>query len=168
MCIYEIIWKKLIRNLSLIFFLRFSKLIWNHLLLSYILGAKLYVLLIFIFPSADGVYYGVVMSGSPFVSSSVFQSVSSPYFQLHASTYWDAMLYITFFMYLNSNSSAITFRQFLSELCPFWNLEYYSSVHLSISPSVSFHTFLSYVIWHFAMNFEFAFIVLCTSGHVQA
>ena len=47
-------------------------------------------------------------------------------FLLHALTYWAEILHITFFlMYYRSSASVINFRQFLSELWTFWNLEYW-------------------------------------------
>ena len=47
-------------------------------------------------------------------------------FLWHALTYRAGILHMTYFLlYYRSSSSAVNFRQFLKELCPFWNLEYW-------------------------------------------
>ena len=46
-------------------------------------------------------------------------------FLLHALTYWAEILHMTVLLYYRSPSSVVNFRQFLWELCPFWNLNYW-------------------------------------------
>ena len=81
---------------------------------------------VFIRPSSDGTYYGMVMSVRPFVrpsgSPSVRPSVrhSFPHF---SPTCFDILIwnfvYHFIFMYVRSSSNAINFRHFLQELCSF-------------------------------------------------
>ena len=81
---------------------------------------------VFIRPSSDGTYYGMVMSvrpsGSPSVRPSVRLSVrhSFPHF---SPTCFDILIwnfvYHFIFMHVRSSSNAINFRHFLQELCSF-------------------------------------------------
>ena len=77
---------------------------------------------IFIRPSSDGMYYGMVMSVRPSVRVSVRPSVrhSFPHF---SPTCFDILIwnfvYHFIFMHVRSSSNAINFRHFLQELCSF-------------------------------------------------
>ena len=85
---------------------------------------------IFIRPSSDGTYYGMVMSVRPSVrvsvrpsgSPSVRPSVrhSFPHFSPRCFdiSIWN-FVYHFIFMYVRSSSNAINFRHFLQELCSF-------------------------------------------------
>ena len=78
--------------------------------------------LIFIRPSSDGTYYGMVMSVRPSVRVSVRPSVrhSFPHF---SPTCFDILIwnfvYHFIFMHVRSSLNAINFRHFLQELCSF-------------------------------------------------
>ena len=59
------------------------------------------------------------------------------------------------------SSSVVNLRQFLWELCPFWNLEYlkYSfSALFSYMLEIQFSALFSYMLWHIELKF---FIWLC-------
>ena len=79
-------------------------------------------IIIFIRPSSDGTYYGMVMSVRPSGSPSVRLSVrhSFPHF---SPTCFDILIwnfvYHFIFMHVRSSSNAINFRHFLQELCSF-------------------------------------------------
>ena len=89
-------------------------------------------LLIFIRPSSDGTYYGMVMSVRPSVRVSVRPSIppsvrhSFPHF---SPTRFDILiwnfLYHFIFMHVRSSSNAINFRHFLQELCSFFTSNSY-------------------------------------------
>ena len=96
---------------------------------------------IFIRPSSDGTYYGMVMSirpglrptlrpsDSPSVRLSVRPSGSpSARFPHFSHTCFDILSWNfshrSVLMYYRPSSSVIALRQFLKELCLFWNLEY--------------------------------------------
>ena len=74
--------------------------------------------IIFIRPSSDGTYYGMVMSVRPSGSPSVRHSF--PHF---SPTCFDILIwncvYHFIFMHVRSSSNAINFRHFLQELCSF-------------------------------------------------
>ena len=55
-------------------------------------------------------------------------------------------------LYYRSSSSVVNLRQFLWELCPFWNLEYwkYSFPHFSLTP-------FNILSWKFAYYFVFLY-----------
>ena len=58
------------------------------------------------------------------------------------------ILHMTLFLlYYRSGSSVINLRQFLSELCPFWNLEYWKYTVFRI------FFFLTYMLWHIELKF---------------
>ena len=73
---------------------------------------------LFIRPSSDGTYYGMVMSVRPSGSPSVRHSF--PHF---SPTCFDILIwnfvYHLIFMHVRSSSNAINFRHFLQELCSF-------------------------------------------------
>ena len=77
---------------------------------------------LFIRPSSDGTYYGMVMSVRPSVRVSTRPSVrhSFPHF---SPTCFDILIwnfvYHFIVMYVRSSSNAINFRHFLPELCSF-------------------------------------------------
>ena len=48
------------------------------------------------------------------------------------------------FLYYRRSSSVVNLRQFLWELCPFWNLEYWKYT--------VFHMFSSYMLWHIELK----------------
>ena len=60
--------------------------------------------------------------------------------------------YYFVFLYYRSSSSVVNLRQFLWELCPFWNLEYwkYSFAHFSLTP-------FNILSWKFAYYFVFLY-----------
>ena len=80
------------------------------------------VMPLFIRPSSDGTYYGMVMSVRPSGSPSVRPSVrhSFPHF---SPTCFDILIwnfvYHFIFMHVRSSSNTINFRHFLQELCSF-------------------------------------------------
>ena len=102
-------WKLLLKKL---------KLTWKATCLGST-GTPVYV---FIRPSSDGTYYGMVMSVRPSGSPSVHPSVrhSFPHF---SPTCFDILIWIFvyhfIFMHVRSSSNAINFRHFLQELCSF-------------------------------------------------
>ena len=60
-------------------------------------------------------------------------------FLLHALTYWAEIFTHDFvLLYYRSSSSVINVRQFLKELCPFWNSEYWK---YSVFRTFLFHAF---------------------------
>ena len=89
-----------------------------HMTLFYCTTDQVRVSSIFIRPSSDGTYYGLVMSVRPSVSPSVRHSF--PHF---SPTSFDILIwnfvYQCIFMHVRSSSNAINFRHFLQELCSF-------------------------------------------------
>ena len=89
--------------------------------------SKSEICIIFIRPSSDGTYYGMVMSvrlrlsvrpsGSP---STRFPHFFHTCFDILS---WNFAHHFVL-LYYRSSSSVVTLRQFLNELCLFWNLEY--------------------------------------------
>ena len=81
---------------------------------------------VFIRPSSDGTYYGMVMSVRPSGSPSVRPSVrhSFPHF---SPTCFEILSwnFVHHFILMHVSSSTINFRQFLLELCPFWTSHSY-------------------------------------------
>ena len=77
---------------------------------------------VFIRPSSDGTYYGMVMSVRPSVRPGLRPSVchSFPHF---SPTCFDILIwnfvYHLILMHVRSSSNAINFRHFLQELCSF-------------------------------------------------
>ena len=92
---------------------------------------------IFIRPSSDGTYYGMVMSVRPGLrptlrpsySPSVHPGLRPPVFHTYLHTCFDILswnfAHHFVLLYYRSSSSVVTLRQFLKELCLFWNLEYW-------------------------------------------
>ena len=89
-------------------------------------------------PSSDGTYYGMVMSVRvsvrptlrPSVRLSVRPSVSpSAHFPHFSPTCFDILswnfAHDFVLMYYRSSSTVVNLRQFLWELCHFWNFEYW-------------------------------------------
>ena len=72
------------------------------------------ILKVFIRPSSDGTYYGMVMSVRPSVRHS-FPHFSPTCFEILS---WN-FVYHFILMHVKASSNAINFRQFLLELCPF-------------------------------------------------
>ena len=67
-----------------------------------------------------------LMELCPFLNFKLLQICSFPHFSPHALTFRAEILHMTFFLlYYRTSSSVVNFRQFLLELCPFWNLEYW-------------------------------------------
>ena len=90
--------------------------------------------IVFIRPSSDGTYYGIVISvrpsGCPSVRLSVCPSGSPSASFPHCSPTCFDILSWNFandfvLLYCRSSSSVINLRQLLWDLCPFWNLEYW-------------------------------------------
>ena len=62
----------------------------------------------------------------PLFNFKILQICSFRTFLLHALTYWAEILHMNFvLLYYRTSSSVVHLRQFLLELCPFWNLEYW-------------------------------------------
>ena len=82
--------------------------------------------LLFIRPSSDGTYYGMVMSVRPSVHPSVRSpSGRFPHFSPTPFDIWSwNFAHDIVLMYYRSSLSVVTLRQFLKELCPFGNLGY--------------------------------------------
>ena len=105
--------------------------------------------LIFIRPSSDGTYYGMVMSVRPGLRPSVRPSVrhSFPHF---SPTCFDILIwnfvYHFIFMHVRSSSNAINFRHFLQELCSFLTSN-------SLSTLMQFSALFSYMLWHIEFKF---------------
>ena len=74
---------------------------------------------IFICPSSDGTYYGIVMSVRPAIHPSIRPDLrpSVTVFPHFSPTCFDILS--------QSSSSVVNFRQFFLELCPFCNLKYW-------------------------------------------
>ena len=120
---------------------------------------------IFMRPSSDGTYYGMVMS----VRVSVRPSIRSPSgrslsacFPHFFPTCFDILswnfAHDFVLMYYRSSLSVITLRQFLKELCLFVNLEY--------GKYTVFRTFLLHALTYWAEIFHMTFF-LCTSEQVR-
>ena len=98
----------------------------------------------------------------PSVRPSVRPTLRPPIFQtflIHALTYWAEIFAHDFvLMYYRSGSSVVNFRQFLLELCPFWNLEYWKYT--------VFRTSLLHALTYWA---EILHMTLfdCTTDHVR-
>ena len=109
--------------------------VFNHNSYHYVcfVHALLRVMYIFIRPSSDGTYYGMVMSVRvsvrPSVRPSDSPSVRSPsaHFPHFSPTCFDILswnfAHDFVLMYYRSSSTVVTLRQFLKELCLFVNLE---------------------------------------------
>ena len=79
-------------------------------------------------------------------------------FLFHALTYWDEILHMTLcLLYYRSSSSVVNLRQFLWELCPFWNLEYWKYT--------VFHTFLLQPLTYWAESLHIT-LIFCTTDQV--
>ena len=79
-------------------------------------------------------------------------------FLLHALTYWAEILHMTFvLLYYRSSSSVVNLRQFLWELCPFWNLEYWKYT--------VFRTFLLHPLTYWAESLHIT-LFFCTTDQV--
>ena len=108
------------------------------------------VLLFFIRPSSDGMYYGMVMSFRPGLRPSDSPSIRVSVRQfstLFSNMLWHIELKFCIWLYFTvlqikcechqfaSISSVVNLRQFLWELCPFWNLKYwkYSFPHFFLT-----------------------------------
>ena len=101
--------------------------IWGHTLFSLsVISLRLRkpwafnLVLLFICPSSDGTYYGMVMSVRPSVRPSVHPGLrpSVTVFQiflLHALTYWAEILHVTFFLWtfdqVRVSSISVNFRR---------------------------------------------------------
>ena len=102
---------------------------------------------IFIRPSSDETYYGMVMSVRPSVRVSVRPSVrhSFPHF---SPTCFDILIwnfvYHFSFMHVRSSSNTINFRHFLQELCSFL---------LQNLTNMQFSALFSYMLWHIEFKF---------------
>ena len=77
-------------------------------------------------------------------------------------------------LYYRSSSSVVNLRQFLWELCPFWNLEYwkYSFPHFSLTPSnILSWTFAYYFVFLYyrsSLSVQFAsFLKLCLFSNLE-
>ena len=114
-------------------YLKIGTNIWIYVNLAFPYISIEVSLLVFIRPSSDGTYYGMVMSvrvsGRPSVRLSVRPSGSpSAHFPHFPPTCFDILswnfAHDFVLMYYRSSSTVVTFRQFLKELCLFVNLEY--------------------------------------------
>ena len=101
-------------------------LTWIHVLSYYTYCLWQYL---FICPSSDGTYYGMVMSVRPILRPSLRPSDSpSAHFPHFSHTCFDILswnfAHEFVLMYYRSSLSVVTLHQFLKELCLFVNLEY--------------------------------------------
>ena len=111
---------------------------------------------IFIRPSSDGTYYGMVMSVRPSVRPSVrhsFPHFSPTCFEILS---WN-FVYHFILMHVRSSSNAIDFRQFLRELCPFWTSHSYKYT--------VFRTFLLHALIYWAEILRMT-LFYCTTDQV--
>ena len=80
-------------------------------------------------------------------------------FLLHALTYWTEILHMTLFYCTTEQvSSVVNLRQFLWELCPFWNLEYWKFT--------VFRTFLLHPFTYWAEILQMT-LFYCTTDQVR-
>ena len=121
-------------------------------------GGGVFILFsIFIRPSSDGTYYGMVMSVRVSIRVSVRPSVRPtlrpsglrpPIFRtflLHAFTYWAEILHMTLFW-------CTTDQVRLSSLCVnFWRS--YASLWTENKGNVQFSALFSYMLWHIELKF---------------
>ena len=118
-------------------------------------------LILFIRPSSDGTYYGMVMSVRPSVRVSVRPSVrhNFPHF---SPTCFDILIwnfvYHFIFMHVTSSSNAINFRHFLQELCSFLTSNSYKYA--------VFRTFLLHALTYWAEILHMT-LFYCTSDQVR-
>ena len=61
-------------------------------------------------------------------------------------------------LYYRSSSSVVNFRQFLWELCPFWNLQI---------ENTQFSTLFSYMLWHIELKFWIRLFFYFTTDQVR-
>ena len=118
---------------------------------------------IFIRPSSDGTYYGMVMSVRPSVRPGllelrILEIHSFPHFSLSCFDIlrWN-FAYDFVLLYYRSSSSVVNLRQFLWELCPFWNLEYWKYT--------VFRTFLLQPLTYWAESLHIT-LFFCTTDQV--
>ena len=123
----------------------FSYMLW-HIELKFCIWLCLTVLQIkFECRQFASIFVGVM----PLLELLILEIHSSPHFSL---TCYDILSwnfpYDFFLMYYRSSSTVVTLRQFLKELCPFWNFEYwkYSFPHFSL-------TCFDILSWNFAYDF---------------
>ena len=120
--------------------------------------------IVFIRPSSDGTYYGMVMSVRVSVRVSVRPSVRSPSarFPHFSPTCFDILswnfAHDFVLMYYRSSLSVITLRQFLKELCLFVNLEY--------GKYTVFRTFLLHALTYWAEILHMT-LFRCTTEQVR-
>ena len=130
-CITTSLWRTPVHHLTI-----FQFYMWRHIddckMLGQIIKSSVGILifLVFICPSSDGTYYGMVMSVRVSVwSPSDSPSVRSPSARFpHFSPTCFDLLSCNFahdfvLMYYRSGLSVVTLSQFLKELCLFVNLE---------------------------------------------
>ena len=113
--------------------------------------------LIFIRPSSDGTYYGMVMSVRPGLRPSVrhsFPHFSPTCFEILS---WNFVYYFIM-MHVRASSNAINFRQFLMELCPFLTSNCYKYA--------VFRTFLLYALT-FRAEILHMTLFYCTTEQVR-
>ena len=81
----------------------------------------------------------------PLLECRILKIHSFPHFSLTCFDLlsWNLAFYLVL-LYYRSSSSVVKFRQFLKELCPFWNVEYWKYT--------VFRTF-SYTLWHIELKF---------------
>ena len=118
------------------------------LCLMYYRSSLSVIRIIFIRPSSDGTYYGMVMSVRPSVRVSVRRSIrpsvrhSFPHFSptCFEILRWN-FVYHFILMHVRASSNAMNFRQFLLELCPF------------LTSNIQFSAFFSYMLWDIELKF---------------
>ena len=132
---------------------------------------------VWIRPSSDGMYYGMVMSVRPSVRPVSVRPVSVRPFPHFSPTCFDILswnfAHDFVLMYYRSSLSVITLRQFLKELCLFWNLEYRKYTVFAVFSCMLWHIELKFCTWlcfnilqskfeccHFASIFE-GVMLLC-------
>ena len=117
-------------------------------------------LFLFIRPSSDGTYYGMVMSVRPSVRPGL-PSGRFPHFSPTPFDIWSWNFAHDFvLMYYRSSLSVVTLRQFLKELCPFVNLEYRKMCEVS-------RTFLLHALTYWAEILH-GTLFYCTTDQVSS
>ena len=124
----------------------------------------------FIRPSSDRTYFGMVMSvrpglrpsDSPSVRPTLCPGLRQPVFRLFSPTCFDILswnfAHAFLLLYYRSSSSIVTLRQFLKELSLFLNLQYRNYSFPHFSPRC-----FEILSWNFAYDFVFLYYRLCSS-----
>ena len=95
----------------------------------------------------------------PLLELKILEIHSFPHYFLHALTYWAEILHMTLFYCTTDQVRVLLIlRQFLWELCPFWNLEYWKYT--------VFHSFLLHALTYGAESLHMT-LFYCTTDQVR-